>query len=174
MQAAKTLFGCYRRDDAADPETFSAATAAVFSRYAPEVVRLVTDPRTGLPGTSKFLPTISEVREACELEAGRIQRRADHLAQIDRQIAERKADEVRRAAEVRPSLDDLKAKHGPNWGLTEQKQDSDRDRKRRETFERANRLYFERECAAAGVDPAAGVSPSLLQNLRDKAPGRAA
>ena len=29
----------------------------------------------------------------------------------------------------------------------------------------ANDRYFERECAAAGIDPARGVSPSLLRTL---------
>jgi hypothetical protein len=32
-------------------------------------------------------------------------------------------------------------------------------------IEEANRRVFERECAAAGIDPAAGVSPSLLRAL---------
>jgi hypothetical protein len=169
------MFGCYRKGDANDPETYAAAISAVFTRYAPEVVREVADPRTGLPSTFKFLPTVAEVREACDLVAGRIQRRADHIAQVNRQIAERKADEERRANEVRPSLDDLKEKHGADWGLkTARDGEAERAKSRLQQFERANRLYFERECQAAGIDPSEGVSPALRENLRQKAPGRAA
>jgi len=39
------------------------------------------------------------------------------------------------------------------------------ERNRAAIFEEANRRLFERECAAAGIDPARGVSPSLLKTL---------
>jgi hypothetical protein len=48
-------------------------------------------------------------------------------------------------------------------------QDVDRDRRRREASVRAqerNAQAFERECAAAGIDPAGGVSPSLRKQLQ--------
>lgn len=65
-QATRRLLGCYRRGDAEDPEVFTAAVALVLSEYPPEVVYRVTDPRSGIPATSKWLPTIQEVHEACE------------------------------------------------------------------------------------------------------------
>lgn len=71
LQRAKILFGCYRRDEAHDPETFCAAIAAIFSEYTKEVVDYVTDPRTGLPSSSNFLPTVAEVRSACSAHAAR-------------------------------------------------------------------------------------------------------
>ena len=43
------------------------AVTATMSRYPDDVVRSVTDPRSGLPSKSQFLPTIYEVRTACEL-----------------------------------------------------------------------------------------------------------
>ena len=49
-KAAAMLLGCYRRDDAADPETYATAVAAVLSTYPPEIVKRATDPRTGWPG----------------------------------------------------------------------------------------------------------------------------
>jgi hypothetical protein len=39
---------------------------AVMAEYQIEVVEYVTDPRTGLPRTSKWLPSIAEVVEACD------------------------------------------------------------------------------------------------------------
>lgn len=68
MSRAKALFGCFRRADANDPETYVAAVAAILSEYPAEVIEYVTDPRTGLPRTSKWLPTIAEIAEACDKE----------------------------------------------------------------------------------------------------------
>ena len=60
------MFGCYRKGDANDPETYTAAIAAVLAEYSPAVVQRVTDPRTGLPRTMKFMPNVAEVAEACD------------------------------------------------------------------------------------------------------------
>lgn len=63
------LFGCYRKGDANDPEIYTAAVAATLADYSAEVIEYVTDPRTGLPSKLKWLPTVAEVREACESHA---------------------------------------------------------------------------------------------------------
>ena len=60
------LFGCYRTGLANDPETYTMAVAATLADYPPEVIQHVTDPRTGLPAKCKWLPSVAEVREACE------------------------------------------------------------------------------------------------------------
>lgn len=62
----RLLFGCYRKGDANDPEIYTAAVAAVLSEYDPEVIVRVTDPRTGLPRKTKFLPNPAEVSDACD------------------------------------------------------------------------------------------------------------
>ena len=64
----RALLGCYRKGDAEDPEVYTTAVAAVLARYPEDVVKRVTDPRGGLPGTSQWLPTVHEVRAACETE----------------------------------------------------------------------------------------------------------
>lgn len=69
MERTKLLFGCYRRADANDPEIYTAAVAATLAEFSIEVVEYVTDPRTGLAATLKWLPTIAEIREACEKRA---------------------------------------------------------------------------------------------------------
>lgn len=60
------MFGCYRKGDANDPEIYTAAIAATLAEFDQDVVDFVTDPRTGLPSKLKWLPTVAEVREACE------------------------------------------------------------------------------------------------------------
>ena len=66
-RAATVLLGCFRKGDAADPETYVKAITAIFSGYDEEIVRGAIDPRYGLPSKAKFLPTVSEVRDECEL-----------------------------------------------------------------------------------------------------------
>lgn len=68
LDRARILFGCYRRDDANDPEIYAAAVGAVLGTYPRHIVELATDPRTGIALKSKFLPTLSEVNEFCEAE----------------------------------------------------------------------------------------------------------
>lgn len=71
LNRTKILFSCYRKDEAHDPETYCAAVAATLAEFERQVVDYVTDPRTGLPSDSKWLPNIAEVRDACVREAGR-------------------------------------------------------------------------------------------------------
>jgi hypothetical protein len=63
---AALMFACYRKADASDPEIYAAAVAAVLNDYPPEVIDYITDPRTGLPSKSQWLPSVFEVRRACE------------------------------------------------------------------------------------------------------------
>jgi hypothetical protein len=160
------LFGCYRAGDANDPETYSAAVAAVLATYPPDVVKRVTDPRTGLPGRSKWLPTVSEVRDECERLAAQEVAAIERQARIERQLAERAAEDALRAAQPRPTLEELKAKHGENWGLKIAEEDSEAKKKANEQMAAASRKWFERECERAGVDPARGYSPSLAAIIK--------
>lgn len=76
LNRTKVLFSCYRKDEAHDPETYCSAVAATLSEFPRQVVEYVTDPRTGLPSSSKFLPNIAEVRAACVTEAERLRLRS--------------------------------------------------------------------------------------------------
>ena len=73
MQRAKLLFGSYRRNDAADPETYVLAVSAVLARYEEETIREVTDPTTGICTVDKFrafLPNAGELKAFCDSRAG--------------------------------------------------------------------------------------------------------
>lgn len=77
------MFGCYRRGDANNPETYVAAVSAVLIHYSPDVVKEVTDPYSGLPSRKKEngysgMPDVADVKEACEDEAARIDRMAKY------------------------------------------------------------------------------------------------
>lgn len=65
---AKILLGCYRKGEANDPAVYTRAVVSVLSDYPLDVVKCVVDPRNGLPSRQRFLPTITEVKEACEEE----------------------------------------------------------------------------------------------------------
>lgn len=102
------LLGCYRTGDAHDPEVYVSAVIAVLAHYPPETGRHVCDPVKGLPGKLKFLPTIAEIKEACE----------DHYGPTRRALErERRDAEYRRSLpppvedrESRPSYEDLVAR----------------------------------------------------------------
>lgn len=116
-QAAKLLLGCYRSGDANDPDIYVRAVASVLAEYPSEVIRGVCNPRCGLPAKSKWLPTVSEVKEACEIA----------MAPIDRKHREIAAREARKHALgkpmfERPTLAQLKEKYGEMWGLSPDKE----------------------------------------------------
>lgn len=87
LRRAKMMFGCYRKDDAQDPEIYSAAIAATLEMYPQAVVDFVTDPRTGIPSESKWLPNVAEVREFCNAAAKRMENLAKPA--IDRRSTRR-------------------------------------------------------------------------------------
>jgi hypothetical protein len=63
------LFSCYRRGDANNPEGYVAAITAVLSLYDADLIREVTDPRTGIQTTEKFetfLPNAGELKRYCD------------------------------------------------------------------------------------------------------------
>jgi hypothetical protein len=68
VERTRVMFGCYRKGDANDPDTYTAAVAAILAEYPVEVIKAVTDPRTGLPRKVSWLPTVKEVSDACDTE----------------------------------------------------------------------------------------------------------
>ena len=79
------MLGCYRKDEAHDPEIYSAAIAATLSEFPKEIIDRVTDPRTGIPAENKFLPNVAEVRAACDRETVRAREAAKPKFVFERQ-----------------------------------------------------------------------------------------
>lgn len=115
-ERAKLLLGCYRTGEANDPATYVAAVTVVLARYPEDVITTVTHPATGLPKKINWLPTIKEVSDACEEANGFNVRNEARLRQMKEQLEAREAD----AIGERPTLAELKAKYGPNWGIEDQ------------------------------------------------------
>jgi len=75
LRRTEIMLSCYRKDETHNPEVYSSAVSAVLADgYSREIVDYVTDPRTGLPSRNKFLPSVAEVREACDERAAHIDR----------------------------------------------------------------------------------------------------
>lgn len=94
---AKLLLGCYRVGEANDPETYTRAIVLVFSAFPEDIMRMVCDPRSGLPSRVNWLPTPKEVRDACEAIMGPRRRAHQRQESIKRQLAEREAIDAERA-----------------------------------------------------------------------------
>jgi hypothetical protein len=48
---------------------FVSGAVRILSEYPPEVTSRVVDPKTGIPDKQNWLPTLHEIRKACEAEA---------------------------------------------------------------------------------------------------------
>ena len=66
-KGAARLLGCYRTGDANDPQTYIAAVVTVLQQYPIQIIRAVTEPATGIASKLKWLPSIAEIKEACEI-----------------------------------------------------------------------------------------------------------
>jgi hypothetical protein len=138
----------------------------LFSSYPLQVVEAVLSPISGIPAKYKFFPSIAEVKS--ELE----ERYAPILRAIERERAcNQTISHLRIAGPVapRPTLEELRAKYGPRWGLREVEEDADaveRRQRRAAMSERGNRIVLEHYCREAGVDPDRGYSPALEKVLK--------
>lgn len=113
---AAFLVGCYRTGDAADPETYTAAVASILTLYPQAVVYRVTDPRSGLPGKSQWLPTVAEIKAACEAEMPRTR-----LISKSTSLGPRQNDEDRAAV-----LEHIRAHHPQLFGVDPARPDAQR------------------------------------------------
>ena len=106
------MFGCYRKQDANDPEIYVAAIGATLNEFPPAVIDFVTDPRTGLPSRLKWLPTVAEVREACEVrfETAKNILRLKEMAEEKQRIIDRNDTTPSQKSGARSWLDEIDRK----------------------------------------------------------------
>jgi hypothetical protein len=158
------FFGSFRKADADNAEVFSAGCVRLFGDYPPDVVAWVVDPLTGLPGKSEWLPSLRAVKQALD-------ERHDDVTRIERfkeaqqqQLADRKAAEAARAH--RPTYDELKARHGPGWGLATVAERDDELRQRALALvAEANNRLLQRVGVAHEAAPGIPVSTALERIL---------
>jgi hypothetical protein len=117
---ARLLFGCYRRSDAHDPDTYVLATAEILTHYEDWVIVQATHPWTGIQRAGNFKwvpPNPGELADFCDDIAKRAARYAyyDTLPKPDvvwhppEPNAPRLPPPIDR--EGRPSLEQLAARH---------------------------------------------------------------
>jgi hypothetical protein len=105
--------GYFPRSAAANEQVFFAGLTELLASYPVWVQDAVSNVRSGLPAHHKFMPTIAEVRDYCEklVLADR-----KHRELIDQWKRPRLPPPVDRSN--RPTYEELKAKYGPDWGIT--------------------------------------------------------
>jgi hypothetical protein len=120
---AERLFGFYPRGAASDPEVFMTGVVQLLAAYPMTAVEAILSPLSGLPARHKFLPSISEIREALEDQVAVIRRRQQWEYTRKRYAEIEPLPQLPKPAEQpepRPTLEDLRAKYGQNWGLSGQ------------------------------------------------------
>lgn len=89
----------------------------MLEQYPNEVIVYVTDPRTGVQRSLRWPPTISEIVDACDARVSELKRNERY----ENWGGGNDWGEPLLAAplEKRSTIEELKAKHGDNWGLSE-------------------------------------------------------
>lgn len=112
-QKADRLFGFFPPSSASDPEIFMTGVVNLLATYPEWVAERIMSTTTGLPAKHTFLPSIKEIREACEAEYS-VTRRAIEWEAMTREQTKLLAGPP---SAPRPTYDELRAKYGDNWGL---------------------------------------------------------
>lgn len=112
-KVVQRLCGFYPQSGASDPRIFAAGLITLIAEYPKQIIENLLSPISGIPAKFKFLPSIAETKEVCE-------RYAQPLREVEYLEANRKRPVDHFLApprEKRESIEDLRAKHGENWGL---------------------------------------------------------
>jgi hypothetical protein len=113
LQRGKIMLDCWRTGSANSTDTYLTAVAAILARYPDQVIYDVTSPTDGLPVQLTWMPSLKEVKDACDKQMEPIIRQERQAKLIAETLADRDVDKS-----DRPTREDLKAKYGENWGLT--------------------------------------------------------
>ncbi len=142
------------------------ALASALAEYPRMVAIRCCDPVHGVSRETRFLPTVADVVAFCERETADMRKPVeteDRDARILREMAERAEAEAKLQAEraTRPTIDEMKAKHGPNWGLTPTGHAPPRALSR-EYMQKINQRIHEAELKHYGMPPDSNVSAALV------------
>ena len=86
---------------------------AVLARFPENIITEVTHPVSGLPSKNSWLPTVKEVRDACETALAPILQNEARLKRIKEQMEARERED----RGEKPTLEQLKERFGDNWGF---------------------------------------------------------
>lgn len=160
-EAVDRLLKFYPPLEMDDPGTFVTGIIDVLAEFPEDLIETATMPN-GIPRRIKYLNNLAAIREACD--------------ELYAPIAREKRRQRERAEQAEPPLlpregranyANLKAKHGPNWGMQPREDVKGGAAKKQHDLQvRANKIFFERECAAAGFPKDSPISPSLAKKIR--------
>lgn len=158
-------------------DSYIGVLAKVLMEYPRQVAIRCADPINGVSRDSKFLPSVAEIVAWCEKETAPLRGEVDYERRVEAQLRAREewqsyqpSERLKEKGRAWLNRTDPVAAHMA--GEDRRASAEEVERKRMEA-ERINRACFERECAAAGIDPAKGVSPSLLKLLKEQTNGSA-
>lgn len=163
LAAVNKLLGRYPQGKASIGDGYLGGIAAVLTHYPRMVTASVADPLKGVPAKCKFIPTAADVIAWCETESAwlkwvhEVDQRERDTRKAAREAAEA-AERLEASRARRPTLDELRARYGPTWGIT------DPDRKvRHDTPEQARAKLI----SEFGMDLVDSVpdQPSTFQKL---------
>lgn len=174
-EAAGRLFKQFRNDGANDAKTFMVSAVAVLQHYPKDVIAEVTHPYSGLASKQQWLPTIFEIRTACEAEMAPRRRAAQHEKVREETLRLRLEDELlEHDRATRPDLEELQAAKGEHFGLTPPPDDpAIRDPTVTDRRLESERRKMLAEYAHLNQDPVYAVpgmlvSPSLVRLMKDQ------
>jgi hypothetical protein len=106
------MFSGYPQSDFTAPKEAALAMCSVFEDYSDEVIKFATDPKTGVQRRCKWPPKLAEVVEFCDEPIA-------YIAKMNRFKNWGKPDPLMLEGprEPRPTLDEMHAKYGKDWGL---------------------------------------------------------
>jgi hypothetical protein len=161
-----------------DTREYVEALAGALALHAREIAEACVNPVTGVVRECMFKPTVADIARWCGREEAPLFA-AYHAAEAEARTANALAYAPRIVDRSgRPSIDELRTKHGPTWGL-KTIVDVERD-EARATDDRRHREMRDRqvlaEYAGLGLDPVYAsdgtlASPSLLRSI-DRMPAK--
>jgi hypothetical protein len=102
------LLGQYPTARPHEPAIYTAAVAGILAEYPREIIDFVTDPRTGLANGKSWIPTLAEVRAACEHKMLAARMREDR-EERERQIRRQRLENPSVDRTGRPSMEELRS-----------------------------------------------------------------
>jgi hypothetical protein len=114
LRCQRIIFSAFRADQYSDPDGYLTSLGLVLEQYPSDVIVYISDPRTGVQRRCKWPPTISEIVEACDDRVSELKRNERY-----RNWGKNDSTLLLDGPQIpRPTLEEIKLKYGPNYGLT--------------------------------------------------------
>jgi hypothetical protein len=110
LDRISAILAAYRKDELADADGWTSQVAKVLEHYPREVIDYVSDPITGVQSYVKWgVPNVADITEAC----------SDRIAKLTADFERRRPLALPPPVDrsKRLTMDELRAKFGPTWGL---------------------------------------------------------